>query len=134
MACAMTEFEIFAVELSREAARVALPFFRGDFTQEDKGGPGAFDGMAVDVQGNLWCGFGGDGSKAADPAQLDGDRDGIGDACDDDGIRSGVPNLECKKKLKQAFAATPEWNWPGTQTLPAAGTDTETLTQRVSPH
>lgn len=43
MACGMTEFETFAVELSREAARVALPYFRGDFTQEDKGGPGAFD-------------------------------------------------------------------------------------------
>lgn len=40
----------------------------------DAGGPGAFDGMAVDVQGNLWCGFGGDGSRSADPAQLDGVR------------------------------------------------------------
>lgn len=39
----MTELETFAVELSHEAARVALPFFRGDFAQEDKGGPGAFD-------------------------------------------------------------------------------------------
>jgi len=39
----MTELEAFAVELSREAARAALPFFRGDFAQEDKGGPGAFD-------------------------------------------------------------------------------------------
>ena len=40
----------------------------------DAGGPGAFDGMAVDVQGNLWCGFGGDGSAGADPAVLDGVR------------------------------------------------------------
>lgn len=40
----------------------------------DAGGPGAFDGMAVDVQGNLWCGFGSDGSAGADPAQLDGVR------------------------------------------------------------
>ena len=39
----MTELESFAVELSREAARVALPFFRGAFAQEDKGIPGAFD-------------------------------------------------------------------------------------------
>ncbi len=39
----MTEMESFAVELSREAARVALPFFRGAFAQEDKGVPGAFD-------------------------------------------------------------------------------------------
>ena len=35
-------------------------------------GPGAFDGMAVDVQGNLWCGFGSDGSTGADASQLDG--------------------------------------------------------------
>jgi gluconolactonase len=40
----------------------------------DAGGPGAFDGMAVDVQGNLWCGFGGDGSAGADPMALDGVR------------------------------------------------------------
>jgi gluconolactonase len=35
-------------------------------------GPGAFDGMAVDVQGNLWCGFGSDGSADADASRLDG--------------------------------------------------------------
>lgn len=40
----------------------------------DAGGPGAFDGMAVDVQGNLWCGFGSDGSPGADPSALDGVR------------------------------------------------------------
>lgn len=39
----MTEFELFAVELAREAARVSLPYFRGDCSQSDKGGPGAFD-------------------------------------------------------------------------------------------
>jgi histidinol phosphatase-like enzyme (inositol monophosphatase family) len=39
----MTEYELFAVELAREAARVSLPWFRGDFAQSDKGGPGAFD-------------------------------------------------------------------------------------------
>ncbi|MGM9483170.1 SMP-30/gluconolactonase/LRE family protein [Roseateles sp. NT4] len=38
----------------------------------DAGGPGAFDGMAVDVQGNLWCGFGSDGSAGADASRLDG--------------------------------------------------------------
>lgn len=43
MAEGMTELESFAVALSRAAARAALPFFRGDFAQEDKGGPGAFD-------------------------------------------------------------------------------------------
>ncbi|MFT7775514.1 SMP-30/gluconolactonase/LRE family protein [Roseateles sp.] len=40
----------------------------------DADGPGAFDGMAVDVQGNLWCGFGSDGSAGADAAALDGVR------------------------------------------------------------
>ena len=39
----MTEHELFAVELACEAARVSLPYFRGAYTQADKGGPGAFD-------------------------------------------------------------------------------------------
>jgi histidinol phosphatase-like enzyme (inositol monophosphatase family) len=39
----MTPFEAFAVELAHEAARVTLPFFRGDYAQENKAGPGAFD-------------------------------------------------------------------------------------------
>ena len=39
----MTEYERFAIDLAREAARVSLPYFRGAYTQADKGGPGAFD-------------------------------------------------------------------------------------------
>jgi fructose-1,6-bisphosphatase/inositol monophosphatase family enzyme len=39
----MTEFESFAVELAREAARVTLPFFRSDLRHEDKGGAAGFD-------------------------------------------------------------------------------------------
>jgi histidinol phosphatase-like enzyme (inositol monophosphatase family) len=39
----MTEFEFFAVDLARAAGRVTLPFFRGSYLQDDKGGPGAFD-------------------------------------------------------------------------------------------
>lgn len=39
----MTEYELFAVELAREAARVSLPYFRGAYEETDKGGPGAFD-------------------------------------------------------------------------------------------
>lgn len=39
----MTEFEAFAVELAREAARVTLPFFRSDIGHEDKGGAHGFD-------------------------------------------------------------------------------------------
>ena len=40
----------------------------------DAGGPGAFDGIRCDEDGNLWCGFGGNGSAEADPAELDGVR------------------------------------------------------------
>ena len=39
----MTEYELFAVELAREAARVSLPYFRGAFAEEDKGGSSGFD-------------------------------------------------------------------------------------------
>jgi histidinol phosphatase-like enzyme (inositol monophosphatase family) len=39
----MTESELFAVELAREAARVSLPYFRGVCEESDKGGSGAFD-------------------------------------------------------------------------------------------
>ncbi len=38
----------------------------------DANGPGAFDGIKADVDGNLWCGFGSNGSLDADPAALDG--------------------------------------------------------------
>lgn len=37
-------------------------------------GPGAFDGIAVDEAGNVWCGLGSDGSPGADPEGLDGVR------------------------------------------------------------
>ncbi|WP_339914410.1 histidinol-phosphatase [uncultured Brevundimonas sp.] len=39
----MTELEAFTVDLAREAARVSLPFFRGRFDQQDKGGAAGFD-------------------------------------------------------------------------------------------
>ena len=40
----------------------------------DAQGVGALDGFAVDVQGNLWCGWGSDGSLGANSAELDGVR------------------------------------------------------------
>jgi gluconolactonase len=40
----------------------------------DAQGPGALDGFAVDAEGNLWCGFGSNGSAAARPEELDGVR------------------------------------------------------------
>lgn len=38
----------------------------------DAGGPGALDGIACDEHGNLWCGWGSDGSAGAVAADLDG--------------------------------------------------------------
>lgn len=40
----------------------------------DAQGPGAFDGFRVDVEGNLWCGFGSNGAPGVDPDGLDGVR------------------------------------------------------------
>jgi len=40
----------------------------------DAQGAGALDGMAVDMLGNLWCGFGSDGRAGASAAELDGVR------------------------------------------------------------
>jgi gluconolactonase len=40
----------------------------------DAEGPGAFDGIALDAQGRIWCGFGGGGQPGVDPAALDGVR------------------------------------------------------------
>ncbi|MGA7327518.1 MAG: SMP-30/gluconolactonase/LRE family protein [Rhodomicrobium sp.] len=38
----------------------------------DADGPGALDGFRVDVDGNLWCGWGSNGSSGAKPEELDG--------------------------------------------------------------
>jgi gluconolactonase len=40
----------------------------------DAQGPGAYDGIAVDAKGNVWCGFGSNGAPGVDPAGLDGVR------------------------------------------------------------
>ncbi len=40
----------------------------------DAQGPGALDGIAVDIEGNIWCGWGSDGSIHAKPEELDGVR------------------------------------------------------------
>jgi gluconolactonase len=40
----------------------------------DAQGPGALDGIAVDIEGNIWCGWGSDGSTHANPEELDGVR------------------------------------------------------------
>ncbi len=40
----------------------------------DAQGPGAYDGIAVDALGNVWCGFGSSGAPGADVAVLDGVR------------------------------------------------------------
>lgn len=38
----------------------------------DANGPGAIDGIKCDVDGNIWAGWGSNGSPGADPEQLDG--------------------------------------------------------------
>jgi len=40
----------------------------------DAQGPGALDGIAVDEDGNIWCGWGSNGSADAQPELLDGVR------------------------------------------------------------
>jgi gluconolactonase len=40
----------------------------------DAQGPGALDGIAVDIDGNIWCGWGSDGATHANPEDLDGVR------------------------------------------------------------
>lgn len=40
----------------------------------DAQGPGALDGFRVDVEGNLWCGWGSNGAPGVDPEGLDGVR------------------------------------------------------------
>jgi gluconolactonase len=40
----------------------------------DANGPGALDGIAVDIDGNIWCGWGSDGSMHANSEELDGVR------------------------------------------------------------
>ena len=41
----------------------------------DADGAGALDGIAVDADGNVWCGWGSDGRAGASSAELDGVRD-----------------------------------------------------------
>ena len=38
----------------------------------DANGPGSLDGFRVDTDGNLWCGWGSNGSPGVNPADLDG--------------------------------------------------------------
>jgi gluconolactonase len=40
----------------------------------DAHGAGAIDGIAVDRDGNVWCGWGSDGSRGASAEDLDGVR------------------------------------------------------------
>ena len=40
----------------------------------DARGAGAIDGIAIDVAGNLWCGWGSDGRAGANSEALDGVR------------------------------------------------------------
>ena len=69
--------KIWAYDVQGKDASTALGNKR---VYVDASGPGAYDGVAVDVQGNMWCGFGSSGALGADLEALDGvrvyDRDG----------------------------------------------------------
>lgn len=43
-----------------------------DDNKIDANGPGAIDGIKVDMDGNLWCGWGWSGAASANSADLDG--------------------------------------------------------------
>jgi gluconolactonase len=68
---------IWAYDVAKHSTGVALKNKR---VFVDANGPGAYDGIAVDVMGNVWCGFGSSGAAGADLDELDGvrvyDRDG----------------------------------------------------------
>ena len=59
--------KIWAYAVSKDGKRLGR---RRPFV--DANGPGAFDGIKADVDGNLWCGFGSNGALDADPVALDG--------------------------------------------------------------
>jgi gluconolactonase len=61
-------------ELPHSVYRIAPDGKLGLVTAELNGpnGPGALDGFRVDTDGNLWCGWGSNGSPSAKPEDLDG--------------------------------------------------------------
>ena len=60
--------------LFRSQYDVAGPQLQNKRLYVDASGPGAYDGMAVDMNGNVWCGFGTSGAAGADLQDLDGVR------------------------------------------------------------
>jgi gluconolactonase len=62
---------IWAYDVVKGGTGVALKNKR---VYVDANGPGAYDGIAVDVMGNVWCGFGSSGAAGADLDDLDGVR------------------------------------------------------------
>ena len=75
------ESRLYIVESRAQPHRLLWSFaVREDGTLHDKqlvinaDGAGAIDGIAVDQDGNIWCGWGSDGRSGADSEALDGVR------------------------------------------------------------
>jgi gluconolactonase len=75
------ESRLYIVESRAQPHRLIWSFaVRDDGTLHDKqlvidaDGAGAIDGIAVDQDGNIWCGWGSDGRSGADSEALDGVR------------------------------------------------------------
>jgi gluconolactonase len=73
------ESVLYVIESRREPSRAIWAYDhgpRGRLSNRrlhvDAQGPGALDGMCCDEHGNLWCGWGSNGSAEAEAAQLDG--------------------------------------------------------------
>ena len=68
------QYDVMDVMDVMDATRVAGAQLTNKRLFVDANGPGAYDGMAVDVAGNVWCGFGSSGAPGADLEALDGVR------------------------------------------------------------
>ena len=73
------ETTLYVVESRAQPARLIWAYdvdARGGLLNKrkhvDAEGPGALDGIKCDVDGNLWCGWGGSGSPGVDASALDG--------------------------------------------------------------
>jgi gluconolactonase len=73
------ESSLFVVEGRAQPNRLVWAYdvtAQGKLTNKrkhiDADGPGALDGIKCDIDGNLWCGWGSNGSPSADASKLDG--------------------------------------------------------------
>lgn len=75
------EQSLYVVESRAQPSRLVVAYkvsSTGDLNDRrvviDAQGAGALDGIAIDADGNIWCGWGSDGRAGAEPEDLDGVR------------------------------------------------------------